>query len=312
MRYHNRRGAVRRNEPLAYASFGARAYGACIPGGLGFGGAGKDRPALASPVGAHVLAGHQPEATAIRLKGKSAVITGASRGIGRAIAVEFARHGAAVAVTYARERQKAEDVVEEIRANRGQALATQLDVRDRDRCRAVLAEAAERFGGIDILVNNAGINKRCCFDEITDEDWDLIMAVNLKGPFICCQEVFPHMIARGGGRIINISSVAGQYHGPKTVHYAVSKAGLNSLTKVLARYGAEHNILVNAVAPGIIPSDHTADELASPAGRRIIDMTLLKRPGSFADVASTCTFLASDEHNYITGQVINVSGGAVL
>ena len=138
------------------------------------------------------------------------------------------------------------------------------------------------------------------------------MAVNLRGPFICTQEVFPHMIARGGGRIINISSVAGQYHGPRTVHYAVSKAGLNSLTKVTARYGAEHGILVNAVAPGIMWTDQTADELASPVGERIVAMTLLKRPGKLRDVAASCVFLASDEQDYITGQVISVAGGAHL
>lgn len=217
-----------------------------------------------------------------------------------------------MALTYRQEAGAAEKVAAEIGRNGGRVFASQLDVRDRPRCRAVFAEAAERHGGLDILVNNAGINKRGWFHEITDDDWDLILGVNLKGPFICCQEVFPHMIARGGGRIINISSVAGQYHGPKTVHYAVSKAGLNSLTKVLARYGAEHNILVNAVAPGIILTDQTRDELASPAGQRIVDMTLLKRPGALADVASTCVFLASDEQSYITGQVISVSGGAYL
>jgi 3-oxoacyl-[acyl-carrier protein] reductase len=120
------------------------------------------------------------------------------------------------------------------------------------------------------------------------------------------------MKAQNYGRIINMSSVAGQYHGPKTVHYAVSKAGLNSLTRVVARYGAEHNILVNAVAPGIVLTDQTADELASPAGQRIVEMTLLKRPGHLEDITSTCVFLASDEQNYITGQVISVSGGAYL
>lgn len=217
-----------------------------------------------------------------------------------------------MALTYRQEASAAEDVVKEIAAAGGRAFAAQLDVRDRLRCREVFAEAVERFGGLDILVNNAGINKRGWFHEITDDDWDLILGVNLKGPFICCQEAFPHMTARGGGRIINISSVAGQYHGPKTVHYAVSKAGLNSLTKVLARYGAEHNILVNAVAPGIILTDQTREELASPAGQRIVDMTLLKRPGALTDVASTCVFLASEEQTYITGQVISVSGGAFL
>ncbi len=252
------------------------------------------------------------EVIVIRLKDKIAVVTGASRGIGRAIAIEFARQGAAVTVAYLRQADKAEAVAAEIAAAGGRVFPVQLDVRSRDQCRKAFAATAAHFGGIDILVNNAGINKRATFEETTDADWDEIMAVNLKGPFICCQEVFPYMIDRGGGRIINISSVAGEYHGPKTVHYAVSKAGLNSLTKVLARYGAKHNIMVNAVAPGLMLTDQTADEIAGPGGHRIIDMTLLKRPGTLSDVADACVFLASEAQNYTTGQVLSVSGGAIL
>ena len=248
----------------------------------------------------------------MRLSGKIAVVTGASRGIGRDIALEYARQGAKVAIGYAERRDKADEVVAAIQTQGGTAIAVALDVRDRNQIRTGFAEVVRTLGGIDILVNNAGVNERCTFQELTDESWDRIMDVNLKGPFICCQEVFPHLIARGGGRIVNISSVAGEYHGPKTVHYAVSKAGLNSLTKVVARYGAEHNILVNAVAPGIMLTDQTADELNSPAGARIVEMTLVKRAGTLADVASACVFLASDEQNYMTGQVLSVSGGAVL
>ena len=248
----------------------------------------------------------------MRLAGKVAVITGASRGIGRAIAVEYAREGAAVAVGYSEHSDSAAEVVAEIEKAGGKAMAVACDVRDRAAVKAAFAATAQRFGGIDILVNNAGINNRCFFLETTDDEWDQIMTVNLKGPFVCSQEVFPHLIARGGGRIVNISSVAGQYHGPKTVHYAVSKAGLNSLTAVVARYGAEHNILVNAVAPGIMWTEQTADELAGPDGDKIVAMTLLKRAGQLSDVASTCVFLASDEQSYITGQVISVAGGAVL
>ena len=248
----------------------------------------------------------------MRLAGKVAVITGASRGIGRAIALEYAREGAQVAVGYSEKADCAAEVVAEIEKAGGKALAVALDVRDRGQIKAGFAKVAEHFGGIDILVNNAGINNRCFFLETSDEEWDSIMQVNLKGPFICSQEVFPYMIKRGAGRIVNISSVAGQYHGPKTVHYAVSKAGLNSLTAVVARYGAEHNILVNAVAPGIMRTEQTADELDSPAGAKIVEMTLVKRAGQLSDVASTCVFLASDEQSYITGQVISVAGGAVL
>lgn len=248
----------------------------------------------------------------MRLAGKVAFITGASRGIGHAIALAFAKEGATIGVGYANRRDKADETVAEIVKLGGKAAAFQIEVTDRATVRKAFADTAAQFGGIDILVNNAGVNNRCTFMETTDEDWDRIMGVNLKGPFVCCQEVFPHLIARKGGRIVNISSVAGQYHGPKTVHYAVSKAGLNSLTAVVARYGAEHNILVNAVAPGIMWTEQTADELAGPDGDRIVSMTLVKRAGQLSDVAATCVWLASDEQSYVTGQVISVSGGAVL
>lgn len=248
----------------------------------------------------------------MRLRDKVAVVTGASRGIGREIALEFARQGAVVAIGYATRKDAADEVVAGIEAAGGKAQAIALDVRRRDMVRSAFKQVADSLGRIDILVNNAGINRRVSFMETTDSDWDDIMDVNLKGPFVCSQEVFPYMIATGGGRIINISSVAGQYHGPKTVHYAVSKAGLNSLTKVVARYGAEHNILVNAVAPGIMLTDQTRDELAGPDGNKIVAMTLLKRAGHLSDVSATCVFLASDEQDYITGQVISVAGGAYL
>ena len=247
-----------------------------------------------------------------RLTGKTAVVTGSSRGIGREIALIFASQGANVVVNYVNNREAAEKTAAEIGQTGAEALVIQADVTRREQVRALFEKTYARFDKIDILVNNAGINKRGFFEEANEEDWDMIMAVNLKGPFICCQEVFPYMKKEKGGRIINISSVAGQYHGPKTVHYAVSKAGLISLTKIVARYGAEHNILVNAVAPGLMLTEQTADELGGPAGKKIIDMTLLKRPGQLKDVASTCVFLASDEQDYITGQVISVSGGAYL
>ncbi len=248
----------------------------------------------------------------MRLKDKVAVITGGSRGIGREIALAFAKEGCRIVVNYISRADLADETVKTIEAAGSRAMAIRADISRRQEVREMFCRAIDEFGRIDILVNNAGINRRGWFEEATDEDWDRIMEVNLKGPFICSQEVFPYMKRQQSGRIINISSVAGQYHGPKTVHYAVSKAGLNSLTKVIARYGAEHNILVNAVAPGIIWTDQTADELASPAGQKIIDMTLVKRPGQLQDVSSTCILLASDEQNYITGQVISVSGGAYL
>lgn len=247
-----------------------------------------------------------------RLADKVAIVTGSSRGLGKGIAQAFAREGAAVCVTYRQKKEEAEAVTRELRELGAKILCAQLDVTKRAHVKSLFEQVNDEWGQIDILVNNAGINKRGMFLETTDEDWDDIMNTNLKSAFICSQEVFPYMISQGSGRIINISSVAGQYHGPKTIHYAVSKAGLNSLTKVIARYGAEHNILVNAVAPGLILTDQTRDEFGSAAGNKVIDMTLLKKAGEVEDVSSTCILLASDEQSYITGQVISVSGGAYL
>ena len=247
-----------------------------------------------------------------RLSGKVALITGASRGLGKAVALGFAQEGADILVNYVRDAAAAEATATAIRQLGRRAYVIRADVAQRNDIRRMFAEAINALGRIDILVNNAGINKRGWFQEITDEDWDMILDTNLKGPFICSQEIFPHMIENGGGRIINMSSVASQYHGPKTVHYAVSKAGLNSLTRVLARYGAPHNILINAVAPGQILTDQTRDEFESGAVTPLLDMTLLKRGGSEDDVVQACLYLADPRQSYMTGQVLAVSGGAYL
>lgn len=247
-----------------------------------------------------------------RLAGNVAVVTGSSRGLGKAIAIGFAAEGADIIVNYVQNEAGAQQTAETIRQLGCRAHVIRADVAQRADVRRLFAETIAIFGKIDILVNNAGVNKRGWFEEITDEDWDMIMAINLKGPFMCCQEVFPHMIKNGSGRIINISSVASQYHGPKTVHYAVSKAGLNSLTKVLARYGASHNIMVNAVAPGLILTDQTREEFESGATKPLIDLTLLKRPGTEQDVIAACMSVAEQKQSYMTGQVLSVSGGAYL
>lgn len=247
-----------------------------------------------------------------RLAGKTALITGASRGLGKAIALGFAEEGADILVNYVRDAAAAEVTATAIRQLGRRAHVIQADAAQRNEIRRMFAEAINALGRIDILVNNAGINKRGWFQEITDLDWDMILDTNLKGPFICCQEIFPHMTENGGGRIINMSSVASQYHGPKTVHYAVSKAGLNSLTRVLARYGAPHNILINAVAPGQILTDQTRDEFESGAVKPLLDMTLLKRGGTEDDVVQACLYLADPRQSYMTGQILAVSGGAYL
>jgi 3-oxoacyl-[acyl-carrier protein] reductase len=248
----------------------------------------------------------------MNFENKTVVVTGASRGLGKNIALAFANEGANLVINYRSNDSSADEVVSQISKMGGNAIKYKADVTDRDSIKRMFQKVSSEFRAIDILINNAGINIRGTFDEISDPDWDKVMSVNLKGPFICCQEVFPFMRKQNEGRIINISSAASQYHGPKTLHYAVSKAGLNSLTKVIARYGAEHNILVNAVAPGIIMTDQTKDEIASPAGQVYLDMTLLNRYGNAKDVTTTCLFLASEQQNYITGQVLSVSGGAYM
>jgi 3-oxoacyl-[acyl-carrier protein] reductase len=247
-----------------------------------------------------------------RLKGKVAIVTGSSRGLGRSIAIAFANQGAKVVINYNQNESAAIETQKEITKNNGESVIIKADVSKRVQIKKLINETFRNFKKIDILVNNAGINKRGYFEEIKDQDWDLIMNTNLKGPFICCQEIFPFMKKNKSGRIINISSVASKYHGPKTVHYAVSKAGLNSLTKILARYGAEHNILVNSVAPGLIYTDQTKEEFDSGAAEPLINMTLLKKPGSELDVISACLFLAEESQSYMTGQVLSVSGGAYL
>ena len=188
------------------------------------------------------------------LAGKNAVVTGASRGIGRAIALGLAEAGADVVVTFREKRGEAEEVAKEIKSMGRRALVLQMDVTDRSSV-AAAAKDAHGFGAISILVNNAGINNPTDFDQIADEDWDTILATNLKGPFVCAQTFLPLLAEAGGGSIVHISSVSGQYGGPRTAHYAASKAGLISLAQVIARFGAPKNVRSNTVAGGLIASD---------------------------------------------------------
>lgn len=243
------------------------------------------------------------------LTSKTAFVTGGSRGIGRAIALSLARAGANVAITYRERSDAAHDVVAELTALGVSARAYAMNVAQRSAVRAALQQAATDFGGIDILINNAGINKPTDFDHVTDDDWDEILSVNLKGPFICCQEALPHLRARGGGAIVNIGSVSGQYGGPRTAHYAASKAGLISLGQVVARFGAKDNIRCNTVAAGLIASDMAAAGMQSAAVNQAAQNIVLKRLGTPDEVAAAVVFLASDAASYITAQTINVNGG---
>lgn len=246
----------------------------------------------------------------MRLENKTCFITGASRGIGKGIALSFAKEGANVVIGYHKNKKEAKKTSEELRKLNCENIILKFDVENRKSVIDAVSTTLDYFYNINVLVNNAGINNPKTLYEINDEEWDKIMSVNLKGPFICAQEVMPIMEKQKNGRIINISSVSGQYGGPKTAHYAVSKAGLISLTQVLARYGAPHNILVNAIAPGIIETDLTRAELKTETAQQTIDWMLLKRPGNVNDVGAVAVLLASDEQNFITGQTISVNGGS--
>ena len=242
------------------------------------------------------------------LAGKNAVVTGASRGIGRAIALGLAEAGADVVVTFREKRGEAEEVAKEIKSMGRRALVLQMDVTDRSSV-AAAAKDAHGFGAISILVNNAGINNPTDFDQIADEDWDTILATNLKGPFVCAQTFLPLLAEAGCGSIVHISSVSGQYGGPRTAHYAASKAGLISLAQVIARFGAPKNVRSNTVAAGLIASDMAAAGMAAASVQKAAESIVLKRLGSTREVADAVVFLASDASSYITAQTINVNGG---
>ena len=188
----------------------------------------------------------------------------------------------------------------------------QLDISNRQNIRNAIQNILKKHERIDILVNNAGINKPTDFEDVTDKDWDEILNTNLKGSFMISQEIFSIMKKQNYGRIINISSISGQYGGPRTVHYAVSKAGLITLGHCLARFGAPYNITCNNIAPGIISTEMSDNIMSSELGRKMIDNTLLKRPGTTDELTGIAVFLASEDSSYITGQTINVDGGHLL
>lgn len=242
------------------------------------------------------------------LAGRNAVVTGGSRGIGRAIALGLAQAGADVALTYRDKHEDAQQAVHEIEKLGRRAIALRMDVTDRSSVEAAARDAG-KLGAISILVNNAGINKPTDFDQVSDADWDMILAANLKGPFICAQVFLPLLREAGGGSIVHIGSVSGQYGGPRTAHYAASKAGLISLAQVVARFGAPHGIRSNIVAAGIIASDMGQAGLAAASVQKAAEAILLKRLGTAREVADAVVFLSSDASSYITAQTINVNGG---
>lgn len=235
------------------------------------------------------------------LEGKAALVTGSSRGIGRAIVLAMLDAGAKIIVTYRKNRSLAEEIMKN--AATGSVIIGQLDVTLRSSIRRLKEKIQGAYGKIDILVNNAGINHPNDFDKIRDKEWEKILATNLTGVFKVTQETLP--LIKDGGSIINIVSVSGQCGGPRTTHYAVSKGGLITFTQNLAIFCAPRNIRVNAVAPGLIKS-----EMASAAKNLgLNNKILLRRMGDPKEVASVVVFLASDAASYITAQIINVNGG---
>lgn len=243
------------------------------------------------------------------LNGKVAVVTGASRGLGRAIAEELAAHGAKVVINYNASADAAEDVVATITANGGEATTVQADVSQFDAAQTLIKTAISTYGHIDILVNNAGTTRDTLLMMMKESDWDTVLDTNLKSVFNCCKAVARPMLRRKqGGRIINISSVVGVIGQAGQANYAASKAGIIGFTKSLARELGSRQITVNAIAPGFFPTALTEvlpDDMV--AGSK--DLIPLGRWGELPEVAYLVSFLASDKAAYITGQVINVDGG---
>ena len=243
------------------------------------------------------------------LQSQVAVVTGASRGIGRAIALELAMLGATVVVNYVRSSQAAEDLVSEITSGGGSAIAIQADVSKAEEVDALIKTVLEKFNQIDILVNNAGITRDTLLLRMKPEDWQAVINLNLTGVLLCIRAVSKSMLKKRSGRIINIASVAGQMGNPGQANYSAAKAGVIGLTKTLAKEFSSRGITVNAVSPGFIETDMTS-ELQS---EEILKMIPLGRYGKPEEIAGMVRFLAADSAAaYITGQVINVDGGMVM
>lgn len=247
----------------------------------------------------------------LRLKGKNAVITGGSRGIGRAVALCFAQLGANVTVNYVKNSKAAEDTVQEIKGLGGNAMAAAADVADSQAAKQLIESAAQHFGGVDILVNSAGINRDTLLLRMKDEDWQGVIETNLSGVFNCTRAAARIMVKQRRGRIINISSVVGIRGNAGQANYSASKAGVIGFTKAVAKELGIRGITVNAIAPGYIQTDMT-EKLPEKTREEMLKRVVLGRPGKPEDVAWLAAFLSSDLSAYITGQIIAVDGGIVM
>lgn len=249
----------------------------------------------------------------MHVQGKVALVMGGGSGIGRASALALARHGASVVVGDL-VAKRAEDVVREIIENGFTALGSEVDVTQLQQVSDLVEKTIESFGQIDLLINSAGIFPQAMVQDLEEEEWDKVMAVNLKGTFLTCREVVGHMIANQSGRIINISAGHGGRGVVKGAHYAASKAGVNSLTKTLALEVAEHGILVNAIAPGPVdtPLPRGGRLYTEEEKQKMGEQLPLGRIGRVEDLASMVLFLASDDCKWFTGQIVYHNGGDLM
>ncbi|MEJ5366336.1 MAG: 3-oxoacyl-[acyl-carrier-protein] reductase [Desulfosoma sp.] len=242
---------------------------------------------------------------------KVVLITGASRGIGRAIALAFAEPGSAVIINYRSGRDAAEETAESVTQRGAQAVLRPFDVAQPEAVKAAFKDITDTFGRLDVLVNNAGITRDNIFPRLQESDWDDVLAVNLKGVFLCCQAAMRPMLKQRFGRIITITSVVGFTGNAGQCNYAAAKAGIMGLTRSLAREVISRNITVNAVAPGYIETEMTHG-LSEEARRALLEQIPAGRTGTPEEVAAAVRFLASDEAGYITGQVLHVNGGMYM
>lgn len=247
----------------------------------------------------------------MNLEGKSALVTGASRGIGREIALELARLGANVAVNFAGSEAKANEVVAEIQAMGRKSFAIQCNVANAEEVNQMFKSTVAQFDKLDILVNNAGITKDNLLMRMKESEWDDVLNINLKGVFLCTKAVTRQMMKQRSGRIINIASIVGVSGNPGQANYVAAKAGVIGLTKTAAKELASRNITVNAVAPGFISTDMT-DKLPEEVKQEMLKMIPLARFGEPRDIANVVAFLASNESSYMTGQTLHIDGGMVM
>lgn len=245
------------------------------------------------------------------LENKIALVTGGSRGIGRAIALDLAKHGAKVAVNYAGSEAKANETVEMIKAAGGEAFSVKADVSDSEAVKDMLKEVTDRFGRIDILVNNAGITRDNLLMRMKEDEWNDVINTNLKGVFLCTKAVTRQMMKQRAGRIINIASIVGVSGNAGQANYVAAKAGVIGLTKSTAKELSSRNITVNAVAPGFITTEMT-DKLEDSIKDDMLKQIPLGKLGDPQDVADIVTFLASEKSRYMTGQTLHVDGGMVM